>query len=406
MQRDVTARKRAEREAHAREAQRIESLGALASGIAHDFNNIIGAILGNVAIAVHDLEAGESPASNLAQIRAAGLRARGLIQQILAYGRRRPEAFTRESLGDIIDDAIALLRSTLPAGIEVRAAVCAEPLDVLADANQLHQVLLNLGTNAWHAIGPRDRGGRIDVNCEAVAPRADGTIGGFDHFAPSASGRYALIRFSDNGCGMDAATAERIFEPYFTTKPIGQGTGLGLSATAGILAAHHADVRVVTAPDRGTTIEILFPLMVPTTERAAAAAPPSARPSGGGGERVLVVDDDEVVRVMLEALLVRAGYRVTAFSDSPAALAAVLGRSSDFHVVVTDHNMPGMSGLQLAGEVAAKVPDLPVVIASGYLDDALRAAAAKVGAAAVIGKEFSVEGLADLLRNVVRPRVA
>ena len=404
VQRDVTARKRAEREARARETQREASLGALAAGIAHDFNNIVGAILGNVALAREDALAGRSPLPSLDQIQTASLRARRLVQQILAYGRRRPEAFVREPLGQIIAESAALLRSTLPAGIEIEVSIPPEPLDVLADASQLNQVLLNLGTNAWHAIDVAGREGRVTVDCRAVTPGTDGKIDGFDHFQPAPSGRHALIRFSDDGCGMDAATLERIFEPYFTTKAIGRGTGLGLSASAGILAAHGASIRVESEPGRGTTFELLFPLLPQSGAPAPIAPPRPAPPGKGRGERVLVVDDDEVVLLMLETLLRRAGYEVTAFVDSPAALAAARARPGDFDIVVTDHNMPALSGLQLAREIVVAAPALPVVLASGFLDDKLRAAASEAGAAAVIGKEFTAESLSELLQSVLHGR--
>ena len=410
IQRDVTARKMAEAQAALREAQRTESLGTLSIGIAHDFNNIIAAILGNVAIARQDVADGHDALDALEQINNAGVRGRSVVQQILAYGRRDPQAFRQQPLAPLVREAGDLLRATLPAGIALDVRIDDEPLDVMADGTQLNQVILNLGTNAWHAMGGRP--GRIEIGLSAFQPPAGG-IGGDDDAAsagaasiPAAShpaapaARFARLRITDDGCGMDAATRARIFEPYYTTKPIGQGTGLGLSVVWGIVSAHGGTIGVESVAGRGTSFDIVLPLL----EARPAPAPTSLdapERANGNGERVMVVDDDEVVLLMLAGILKRAGFRVSPFGDPQQAIDAVRTRPQDFDVVVTDLNMPLLSGLQLSSEIGFIRRDLPVLIASGYVGKELADAARQAGAVGVVQKELAVDQLPKRLRDVL-----
>jgi signal transduction histidine kinase len=247
----VTKRKLAEREASTRDLQRTQSIGTLAIGIAHDFNNIIAAILGNVVLGRQDIEEGQSALRALEQIDHAAIRARGLVQQILAYARRQPQAFSRQPLARLIQASVVLLRAALPSGVKVNAELEAGALDVFADAGQLNQVLLNLGTNSWHAM--EGRGGRIDIRLSAISSSLCEE--------PTTAVTHALLEVTDDGAGMDEITLAHLFDPYFTTKPIGQGTGLGLSVVWGIVKAHGATITVESSPGAGARFSLIFPVM-------------------------------------------------------------------------------------------------------------------------------------------------
>jgi PAS domain S-box-containing protein len=392
---DITDRKNAEAERKVleqqlRESQKMESIGTLAGGIAHDFNNILAAILGNVALARHDDDDRGALQSHLAQIQQAALRARSLVQQILAFSRRDPGLLTEQPLRPVLEETLALLRATLPAAVRVDAVLPALPLGVRADATQLQQVLMNLATNAWHALP--ERGGHIEIGAERLSADRSPVPG---QVAP---GPLAHLWVRDNGSGMDEATLARIFDPFFTTKPVGQGTGLGLSVVHGIVRAHEGAITVDSAPGGGST----FHLYLPSPELPSARTDAERGPGGavtGGGHHVLYVDDDEVVVIMAERLLERAGYRVTVCGGAAQALELV--RSQRFDAVVTDYNMPDQSGLELARQLIALVPGLPVILSSGLVSEELREQALQAGVKAVLRKERSVEELTDAVARAL-----
>ena len=389
-----TDRERRSLEAQLRESQRIESIGTLAGGIAHDFNNILAAILGNVALARDDIGPDHPAQASLEQIRKASSRARDLVQQILAFGRRQPHSLVAQPLQPLVEETVALLRSTLPASVTLDCAVTAEPLNAEADATQIQQVLMNLCTNAWHAL--QGRPGRIQVGLESHTIATPASRVG----KALAAGRYARLWVRDTGIGMDAATQARIFEPFFTTKPTDQGTGLGLSVVHGIVTAHQGAIRVNSAPGQGTTVNLYLPL----TDREPVPTPgPRAMPilGAGTGQHVLYVDDDEVIVVMVERLLTQAGYRVTPFRDGRAAVAAVQAAPDAFDVVVSDYNMPGYTGMDVARAVASIRPGLPVVISSGYISEDLQAQAHAAGVRHLLQKQNSLEELALLVHRIV-----
>jgi PAS domain S-box-containing protein len=382
---DISERKAAEAERRLleqqlREAQKMESIGTLAGGIAHDFNNILAAILGNAALACEDAGADAAVQSSLAQIQKAGLRARSLVQQILTFSRREPGALAVQPLRPVVEETLSLLRATLPAAVQLQAVLPAQTVAVRADATQLQQVLMNLVTNAWHALPAA--GGRVEIGFDVVA-----------------DGHAVHLWVRDNGCGMDEATVARVFDPFFTTKPVGRGTGLGLSVVHGIVRAHHGSIEVTSAPGSGSS----FDVYLPTPEHADAAALPRV-PGGsapGHGEHVLLVDDDEVVLVMAERLLQRAGYRVTPVGSARAALQKLQAQPLDFDVVVTDFNMPESSGIELARRVAELRRGLPVVLSSGLVSEELREQARRAGVRAVMKKENSFEELAATVARVL-----
>lgn len=296
-----------------------------------------------------------------------------------------------------MQESLDLLRATLPAGVALHARLPDEPVAAGVDATQLQQVIVNLCTNAWHALP--ERGGLIEVGVERLAMPPALTA----RMPESPSGTCAHLWVRDNGCGMDAATRERIFDPFFTTKPVGQGTGLGLSVVHGIVRAHRGAIVVDSAPGEGSTFHLYFPLA--DGEAAAGEMPAGASPSPRGeGQRVLYVDDDEVMVVMVERLLQRAGFDVVCERDAAAALARARDAALPFDVVVTDFNMPGMSGLEVAAAMRDMAPGVPVIITTGFVSDALRQQASAAGVSALLMKERTLEELTALIRDVLAPR--
>ena len=397
---DVTERLRAEAsmrllEVQLRESQKMEAIGTLAGGIAHDFNNILGGILGNLDLARQDVGAGHPALQPLDQIHKASLRARILVQQILTFSHRQSEPAGRQAVRAPVAEALALLRTTVPAGVRLQVDLSDAPLFVWMDATQLQQVVMNLCTNAWHAL-------KDGVGCISVV-LGDTVIG--DDVTPRAGqlppGRYAHLRVSDDGTGMDAAVQAHVFEPFFTTKPVGQGTGLGLAVVHGIVAAHGGAITVDSTQGRGSAFDVYLPLLdaPEDTETVDPVAPQAS--VAGQGQHVLYVDDDEVMRVMVQHLLQRLGYRVSGFADPQAALTAIGEHPGAVDLVVTDHNMPGMSGLQLAAALAALRAELPIILSSGYVTDDMRAQAKRLGVRDVLHKENTLDELGKLVARVL-----
>jgi PAS domain S-box-containing protein len=356
--RDVSERVRAEEERAAlerrlRETQKMESLGTLAGGIAHDFNNVLTAILANLELARLEAEPGTPLAESLDEIASAGARAAQLVKQILAFSRKQPSKRVSVVVDEIVDEVAKLLRATLPAGIELVLKIQGGVPKVLADPIQLHQVLMNLGTNAWHAI---ERGtGRVTLRVDAVV---------LDEAGPAVPelprGPYARLSVIDDGKGIPQSVIARIFEPFFTTKEIGKGTGLGLSVVHGIVSDHGGAVTVESQVGQGTRVSVYLPA-------AATSEPEVARrvPSRRGHGRVLLLDDELPVARVGARVLRRLGYEVTSYSRAADALAALRLAPDAFDVVVTDLNMPELSGLDVARTVGRLREDLPVVLVSG-----------------------------------------
>jgi PAS domain S-box-containing protein len=395
---DVTDRKLAEvnrsaLEGQLRQSQKMEAIGTLAGGIAHDFNNILAAILGNVSMVEQDLGVAHPSRGRLEQIAKAGVRARNLVQQIVAFSRQQPQALVTQPLQPVLEETAELLRSTLPAGVQLDTRLSAEPLYVGGDATQLQQVLMNLCTNAWHAL--HGSIGHIVVGLEPVEldAAAANRLGGVR------AGPHAHVWVSDDGCGMDEATRLRVFEPFFTTKVVGLGTGLGLSVVHGIVTLHRGAITVRSTPGEGSTFDMYFPLAA-----LPAAAPPPVtdlRGPRGSGQHVLYVDDDPVLLLMVEALLQRWDYRVTCLSDPREVLPLLRARPDEFDVLVTDFNMPALSGLDLALQVAQLRPNLPVIISSGFVSDAMRADVLRAGVRHVLQKEYTLEQLGDAVHRAL-----
>jgi PAS domain S-box-containing protein len=407
--RDITERRNAEIERQAlegqlREAQKMESLGTLAGGIAHDFNNVLGAILGHVALAREQLSSDHPARESLEQIGRSSGRARDLVQQILAFSRRHPQRMANEPLRPLVEETVAMLKATLPARVQLRTWLEDAPMSIRADATQIQQVLMNLCTNAWHAL--RDSTGEIGIGLEPL--RVDEAAA--RRLGLPATGAWAHLWVRDDGVGMDESTRARVFEPFFTTKAPGRGTGLGLAVAHGIVSAHGGEIRVDSAPGAGTTFHLYLPLQetdavedgAATHERGRLAAANPQR-IDGRGRHVLYVDDDDVMLVMVEALLRRDGWRVSTCTRAADAVALFVAAPDAIDALVTDFNMPDGSGLELVAALRALRPDLPVIVSSGYLSEDLLAGAVAAGIGRVLQKQNTVDELPQMLGEMLSP---
>jgi len=395
--REITDQLRASAEQEAlgaqlRQAQKMDALGTLAGGIAHDFNNLLTAILGHAELAALDVRPPHPVAEHLAAIREAGLRSRELVRQILTFSRRTDSARAPMRLQTVVEDAVRMLRSTIPAMVRIERQTEPGCPAVLGDATQIHQVLMNLCTNAWHALP--EHGGRIEIRLQACVLDAAADGAGM-RLKP---GPHARLSVSDNGHGMDAATLERIYDPFFTTKAVGKGTGLGLSMVHGIVKSHDGAIFVRSQPGVGTTFDLYFPAIPSAVAPAPAGA---AEISRGRGERILYIDDDELVARTVTQLLTHLGYRVVHRALPSTALELFRTAPQNFDLVLTDLAMPEMPGTQLADEVARVRPELPVLLITGYLDRGQDETVRRTGVREVLRKPLSPEELGAALRRAL-----
>jgi PAS domain S-box-containing protein len=391
---DITARRQAEEErakfdAHLRHTQKMESLGTLAGGIAHDFNNILTGILGYTDLTRLALEPDHAAHESLDHLHRSAERARELVRQILAFSRASATERIPHRLHHEVAEALQLLRSTLPAMVELERHLDPKAPLVLADPSQIHQVVMNLCTNAWHALPPR--GGRITVTLAAhtVTPAEAATHHNL------VSGPCVRLSIADTGCGMSPATLEHIFEPFFTTKEVGKGTGLGLAVVHGIMKTHEGAITVESTLGTGTTFHLYFPL---TAELAPPPpAPPRASLPRGDGQRLLFVDDDEGSGQAIELVLASLGYQVVRLDSPRQALALFSAQPADFALALVDLAMPGLPGDALAEALLALRPDFPVVMLTGFIEPAHQTAILASGVRCVLGKPPSIPELARTL---------
>lgn len=393
-----------------REAQKLEALGTMAGGIAHDFNNVLGAILANVSLASALLPEEHPARQPLRLISRGGERARSMVQKMLAFSRHAPHSLEVIPLAEQVKDNLALLQASLPPRVSLRIVEADEALRVEADASELQQVLFNLCTNAWQALPAQ--GGKIEVGLRACRLPQDRPE------LDLPAGDYAHLFVRDDGSGISEETRARIFEPFFTTKSVEQGTGLGLSVVHGIVSSHRGAVALESQLGTGSCFGVYLPsytgpatpsqshsqqLATPGPDIAAAApAQVAIRP------QVLYVDDDEVMRLTVEGLLQRAGYRVELCASVDEALASLAAHGQDIAVVVSDYNMPGRDGLGLAKAMQSGHPQLPLLLSTGYVSEHLQQQVQAMGLARLIKKEHLLDELVpsitQLLASGSQPR--
>ena len=397
--RDLTSRKRAEAqrselEMQLRESHKMQALGTMAGGIAHDFNNIVGAILGNVELAIADCAEHSHLHESLREIEKAGRRARDLVRQILTFSRNDPPQLRAVYASEVMRDTERMLRVSLPPAIDLQTQASPDLPPLLADPTQVEQALFNLASNAVHAIG--DLRGMVQMGAALVTPDARNCERlGLEPVT------YIAFTVQDNGPGMSPETQQRIFEPFFTTKPVGHGTGLGLAVVHGVMRTHRGAVDVQSQIGLGSRFTLYFPLAESAAEPAINAATP--RPSTVtqppapvavlANYHIMYVDDDEALVFLVKRLLKRRGYRVTGFSDPHEATQALRNASHDYHLLVTDYNMPGYCGVDLVRTALEVRPHLPIALASGYITAEIEQQALAAGARALIHKPNDVEEL-------------
>ena len=381
---------RAHLEAQLRQTQKLEALGQLAGGIAHDFNNILAAIIAYTELAEMDLGKPDEARRHLSQVRKAGDRAKDLVRQILAFSRQQKQERRPTRLHPVIGEVLNLLRSTLPATIRIEARIDERAPVVLADPSQVHQVMMNLCTNAAHAM--RDRPGKLEVVLEhCVVTPAQAAL--HHELQP---GCYARLVVRDTGHGMDEATRKRVFDPFFTTKAPGEGTGLGLAVVHGIMKDHEGAILVESEPGQGTAFFLYFPLHETAAPESAGRGEALPR---GQGERILFLDDEQPLCDVGQKLLARLGYQVTTATDPVETLRRFLEDPTRFDLVITDLTMPGMTGLDFATEVLATRPDLPVLMVSGFSGTWTPERIQSLGLRELIAKPLTASVLATAVRR-------
>jgi PAS domain S-box-containing protein len=390
---DVTERRRIEEakarlEAELRHAQRLDAIGTLAGGIAHDFNNILGAILAFTELARLDSEGNGAVIEHLNEVTRASERAKELVRQILTFSRRQPTERRTIQLRPVVKEVLSLVRSTLPSTIEIASEISGEVAHVHADASQIHQVLLNLCTNAAHAM--RERAGRLSVRLLQYTLSSEGARG-----RGLAPGDYVRLSVEDTGCGMDAETQKRIFEPFFTTKQQGEGSGLGLSVVHGIIQDHEGAIWVESEPGRGTTVHVILPARV--VEPAAKSLRPEETPRGRS-ERVLLIDDELVLCRAAKRILERLNYVVTAETDAPRALSLFRSDPMAFDLVITDLTMPAITGVELASQLLLVRADIPIVLLTGFSANLSAESVEALGIRQLALKPLSASALARTVR--------
>ncbi|MBI4775884.1 MAG: PAS domain S-box protein [Deltaproteobacteria bacterium] len=387
---DVTEKKRME--AQLRQAQKMQAIGTLAGGIAHDFNNILAAIMGYTELALIHLQEDHPARKKLGQVLKSGERAKSLVHQILSFSRQTDQERRPLELGPIVKEALKLLRASLPSTIEIKRHVTTNPAVVLADPTQIHQLIMNLCTNAAHAM--RRNGGVLEISLE----RAELDERSAGQYADLGSGTYQRLTVSDTGHGMDQKTLERIFEPFFTTKAPGEGTGMGLAVVHGIVKSHEGAIAVYSEPGVGSTFRVYLPEIQMEAKKEPSA---DVETAPEGGERILFVDDEHLLVDIGRQTLERLGYRVTGLTSATEALDLFRKAPDEFDLVITDQTMPNVTGIHLATEMLMVRPDMPIILCTGFSHDATSEKALACGIKRFLMKPVTAREVAKVVREVL-----
>ena len=394
--RDITERQ--EIASELRQAQKMMAVGVLAGGIAHDFNNILTAIFGYVELIRMKLDDNNPRLLNqLNEILTASERAKELVNQILTICRKGEQEKKPLQVSLIVKEALKLVRASLPVTVKIEENIMSHGC-VLADPTQIHQVVMNLCTNAYHALS--DARGTLAVTLQEI------TVTGNDNKKISGilatSGSYLQLTISDTGCGMDRKTLERIFDPYFTTKPSGKGTGLGLSTVNGIVKSHDGFIKVKSEPGKGTEFHIYLPLLLPGKEKSLdAASVLRDKPKSEYHGKIMFVDDEEPILCVASTILSTYGYQVITFIDSEKAWHAFAANPEGFDLVITDMTMPSITGAEFAGRIRKVRPNVPIILCSGYSEFMDGEKAAALGIDLFIKKPIKMSALAQSISKLL-----
>jgi len=373
------------------QAQKMESIGTLAGGIAHDFNNILFPIIGMSELLMEDLPPDSLQHKKAMNIFNAGQRGAELVKQILAFSRQQDIRKLPLRIQLLLKEVLKLSRSTIPANIEIKEDIQTGCGAVEANPTQVHQIIMNLITNAYHAVEPT--GGEIIVQVKEVKLKSGDLPGSL--LKP---GRYAVLTVSDTGCGIDSAVIDKIFEPYYTTKDKGKGTGLGLAVVYGIVKEHHGEIRVASEMGKGAAFDVYLPILEKTVQTVPVKA---CDKNFTGNERILLVDDESVIVQVEKQILERLGYQVTDADSSADALKVFQANPEIFDLVITDMNMPNMTGVQLAEKLLAIKPDIPIVLCTGFSEQINKERAEAIGIKGFLMKPVTRSEMAQMVRNVL-----
>ena len=371
----------------------MESIGALAGGIAHDFNNVLYAMIGFTELAVEDTPEGSLIRKNLNQVLQGAMRAKDMVQQILTFSRQSGAKKKPIKIQRVVKETLKLLRASIPSTIEIRLDIDPACGPVLADQTQIHQVVMNLAINAYHAM--REEGGALELRL------AQEKIGPDDSDADLSPGAYLKLTVKDTGHGMDSALMKKVFDPYFTTKGVGEGTGMGLAVVHGIAKDHGGDIRVNSRMGEGTSFHVYLPVIETTPVKAKNLA---SGPARRGNERILFVDDEEMIVFLAQQTLVQLGYHVTSLTSSMAALEAFKAKPDNYDLVITDMTMPKMTGAQLTAELQEIRPDIPVILCTGFSETIDEEKIEIMGISAYIMKPILRNEMAEVIRRVLDER--
>jgi PAS domain S-box-containing protein len=387
--RDITERKKLE--AQLLQARKMEAIGTLAGGIAHDFNNILSIIVGNTELALNDVPESKPAYQKLKDVHKACLRARDVVKQILAFSRQSHQEKKPVHITPIIEESLQLIRSSIPTTIEIRQNLASESDIVHADATQINQVLINLCTNAAHSM--REKGGVLEINSDNLHIDENS----YDIYPELIPGRYLRLVVSDTGDGIDPDIVERIFEPYFTTKEVGKGSGMGLAVAHGIVTDHDGLISASSEPGKGSSFQVIFPVvgMDPKPEIQETLS------LSMGSEHILFVDDEEAIVELTEQILERLGYKVTAMTSSMNALEAFRNDPATFDLVITDQTMPDLTGVELIKELVKIRPEIPIILCTGFSETVDDEKAMEMGIQSFAFKPLSMHDLAGTIRKVL-----
>jgi PAS domain S-box-containing protein len=394
--RDITERKQAEKEKtklenQLQQAHKMEAIGVLAGGIAHDFNNILSIILGNAELAMDDLPEWNLARHNLEEIATASLRARDVVQRLLSFSRQSDQEQMPVNISQIIKDCLKFLRSSIPTSIDIHRTISDVPGIVLADPTQIYQVMMNLCTNAAHAMS--ENGGIMEVSISVLEVGKNEAIQDIE----LSQGQYVKISVSDTGHGIAKENIDRIFEPYFTTKKVGEGSGIGLSVVYGIVKSYDGAISVDSEYGKGTTFNVFLPLVEkePAFEEETDITTPT------GCERILFVDDEKSIADMTSQMLKRLGYTVTVKTSSMDTLETFRAQPDNFDLIISDMSMPGITGDKLAKELQKIRPDIRIILCTGHSERINDEKAKSIGVRALVMKPIVKNELAKTIRKVL-----